>query len=202
MDHAYKGGEGYKGDNRAGIPVRMVFFDTASPRGLGSYIDDRIELLSISSDGRTQTMMEKPHAHRLRKGRVSETNRIYFITTATSNRQPVFVDFNHARQLIQVLRENAALQRAQTLCFVVMPDHLHWLMQLEKGCNLSQVIRSVKSLSSRRIGRNVWQKGFYDRALRREEDLRSLARYIVANPIRARLVESVSQYPHWDSVWL
>ncbi len=147
-------------------------------------------------------MTEKPHAHRLRKGRVSETNRIYFITTATHNRQPVFNNFNHARQLIHVLRENAAMQRTQTLCFVVMPDHLHWLMRLEKDCDLSQVTRSVKSISSRRIGENVWQKGFYDRAVRREEDLKSLARYIVANPLRAGLVESVGQYPHWDSVWL
>ncbi len=147
-------------------------------------------------------MTEKPHAHRLRQGRVSETNRIYSITTATIGREVVFADFNHARQLIRVLRECASMQRAHTLCFVVMPDHLHWLMQLEDDSELSQVVRSVKSLSSRGIGQNIWQKGFYDRAVRREEDLKSLARYIVANPLRAGLVESVGQYPHWDSVWL
>jgi REP element-mobilizing transposase RayT len=147
-------------------------------------------------------MTEKPHAHRLRKGRISEANRIYFITAATTDRQPVFADFSHARQLIRVLQENAAMQRAQTLCFVVMPDHLHWLMQLGEGFDLPQVVRTVKSLSSKRIGRSIWQKGFYDHAVRREEDLRSLARYIVANPLRAGLVESVGLYPHWDSVWL
>ncbi len=117
-------------------------------------------------------MTVKPHAHRLRNGRVSETNRIYFITAVTSGRQPVFADFNHARQLIHVLRENTAMQRAQTLCFVVMPDHLHWLMQLDEGYELSQVIRTVKSLSSKRIGQSIWQKGFYDHAIRRQEDLR------------------------------
>jgi len=29
-----------------------------------------------------------------------------------------------------------------------------------------------------------------------------VARYIVANPLRAGLVESVRDYPHWDAIWL
>jgi REP element-mobilizing transposase RayT len=147
-------------------------------------------------------MAKIPHAHRLRKGRISEANRIYSITTVTTERQHVFADFNNARQLIHVLQNNDAMQLTQTLCFVVMPDHLHWLMQLHDGHELSQVVRTVKSLSSNRIGHSIWQKGFYDHAVRKEEDIKSIARYIVANPVRAGLVESVNQYPHWDSMWL
>ena len=75
-------------------------------------------------------MTERPHAHRLRMGRLSEANRTYFITATTSARQPVFSDFDHARQLIHVLPENATLLHATTLCFFVTPDHLHWLRQL------------------------------------------------------------------------
>jgi REP element-mobilizing transposase RayT len=147
-------------------------------------------------------MAKIPHARQLRKGRVSEANRIYSITTATAERQHVFADFNNARQLIHVLQNNDAMQLTQTLCFVVMPDHLHWLMQLHDGYELSQVVHTVKSLSSKRIGHSIWQKGFYDHAVRKEEDIKSIARYIVANPVRAGLVESVNQYPHWDSMWL
>jgi len=29
-----------------------------------------------------------------------------------------------------------------------------------------------------------------------------VARYIVANPIRAGLVDNIGQYPYWDAVWL
>ena len=146
--------------------------------------------------------MEKPHAHRLRKGRTSEANRIYFLTTSTSERKPVFSDFKYARQLIGILRGCTTMDRAQTICFVVMPDHLHWLMQLNEGQNLSDIVRTVKSLSSKQIGQRIWQRGFYDHAIRRDEDIRSLARYIVANPVRAGLVESVGAYPHWDAIWL
>ena len=83
-----------------------------------------------------------------------------------------------------------------------MPDHLHWLMSLGDAAALSLVVRAVKSLSTREIGRPVWQRGFHDRALRREADLRQAARYIVANPLHAGIVSRVGEYPHWDAVWL
>jgi REP element-mobilizing transposase RayT len=47
-----------------------------------------------------------------------------------------------------------------------------------------------------------WQEGFHDHALRREEDLRDIARYIVLNPVRAGLVRNIREYPLWDAVWL
>jgi hypothetical protein len=66
----------------------------------------------------------------------------------------------------------------------------------------------VKSLSSREIHADgnyrghVWQRGFHDRALRGDEDLPAVARYIVANPLRAGLVRSVRDYPHWYAKWV
>ncbi|MES9878966.1 MAG: transposase, partial [Candidatus Sedimenticola sp. 1PA] len=33
-------------------------------------------------------------------------------------------------------------------------------------------------------------------------DIKELARYIVANPLRGGLVESIGDYPHWDAMWL
>ncbi|MNN75503.1 hypothetical protein D3C81_1918110 [compost metagenome] len=48
----------------------------------------------------------------------------------------------------------------------------------------------------------VWQSGYHDHALRRDEDLKAAARYLVANPLRAGLVKSVRDYPFWNAVWL
>jgi REP element-mobilizing transposase RayT len=57
---------------------------------------------------------------------------------------------------------------------------------------------------NRSTGRSgtVWQSGFHDHALRREEDLKATARYLVANPLRAGLVKSLRDYPFWNAVWL
>ena len=42
----------------------------------------------------------------------------------------------------------------------------------------------------------------YDHGLRDGEDIKQLSRYILANPLRAGLVEFAGDYPHWDAVWL
>ncbi|GGO80143.1 hypothetical protein GCM10011348_16190 [Marinobacterium nitratireducens] len=97
---------------------------------------------------------------------------------------------------------------AATLCFVVMPDHLHWLLQLKQGAELSATVRLMKVIATRRIRSEnpgampVWQRGFYDRQLRQEDDLVAMARYVVANPLRAGLVRSVRNYGLWDAIWL
>ncbi|GBE11972.1 transposase IS200 like protein [bacterium BMS3Bbin14] len=144
----------------------------------------------------------KPHAKNLRNGRFAEPGRIYVITTVIRKRRPVFNDFKNARLLIQVLMGHERAGFARTLCFVVMPDHLHWIMQLGDDKNLGKTIHALKSITSRKVGRSIFQKGYYDHAVRKEEDLKALGRYIVANPLRAGLVNNINDYPHWDAVWL
>jgi REP element-mobilizing transposase RayT len=141
-------------------------------------------------------------SHALRQGRISIPNQLYSITIVTRERIPVFEDFKAARSLIQVLREHDFNGNSETLCFVVMPDHLHWLMRLGDGKSLSTTVQSVKSIASKCCGWSVWQRGFHDRAIRRDEDILTVARYIIANPIRAGLVKNIREYPHWDAVWL
>ena len=144
----------------------------------------------------------KPHGKDLRKGRVSLPGQAYHITTITLDRRPVFSDFRSARLLINALRAAQTRDEATTLAFVVMPDHLHWLLQLEEGASLSSVVGAVKAVAAHGLGERIWQSGFHDHAVRQEEDLANLARYIVANPLRAGLVKRVGDYPHWDAVWL
>ncbi len=148
-----------------------------------------------------------PKANRLRVGRHSENGRIYLITAVTFERSPIFTDFHAARLLIDTMRQHHERGHVDSLAFVVMPDHLHWLFELRSG-TLSGLVRDLKAFSARAINAHfsmagrLWQAGFHDHALRREEDLRSAARYVVFNPVRAGLVERVADYPHWDAKWL
>src|SRR5690606_29831749 len=147
-------------------------------------------------------------AHALRRGRYSAAHQIYHVTTTTFWRKKLFVDIVAARAAIASIRWETESQRCQTLCFMLMPDHLHWLMQVTDRTGLSQCVNNVKAHSARRINAlrgasgRVWQKGFYDRALRSDEDVAAVARYIVANPVRAGIVERVGDYPFWDAVWV
>jgi REP element-mobilizing transposase RayT len=147
-------------------------------------------------------MAQKAESNRLRTGRHSQAGQVYLLTMVTLNRQPFFAEFHAARSLIRTLQAEERLSRASTWAYVLMPDHLHWLMQLGERVDLARCVQGVKSLVSRQLGERVWQSGFHDRAMRKEEDLQAMARYIVTNPLRAGLVKSVVDYPHWDAIWL
>lgn len=141
-----------------------------------------------------------PYTH-LRKGRFSQTGLAYHVTTVTLDRAPHFTDLGKGRKMVRELKTLWEQGKAETLCYVLMPDHLHWLMVLQDD-NLPEVMRLLKGRSARAIGHALWQANYYDHAVRREEDLRKMARYIVANPLRAGLVVSIGDYPLWDAVWL
>ena len=146
-------------------------------------------------------------AQRLRRGRFSEPGRAYLLTAVTRNRLPHFLDMTTARLLVAQLRGAHEDGWVSSLAWVVMPDHLHWLVQLERY-SLDRLMRRIKSNSARQANHRLglsdafWQDGYHDRALRRDEDLLAVARYIVANPLRAGLVRRVGDYPFWDAVWL
>ena len=144
---------------------------------------------------------------RLRAGRYSETGRIYLLTTVTLKRAPLFTEWYSGRCIARALKTEHDARRVHSIAWVVMPDHLHWLFALQHG-ELSSLACRIKAASALAInahlGRTgpVWQKGFHDRALRREEDLKAVARYVVHNPVRAGLVARIDDYPLWDAMWL
>jgi len=144
---------------------------------------------------------------RLRKARYSESGRIYLLTAVTHQRQPVFSDLRFGRLRVNQLRGAQESSTVASMAWVVMPDHLHWLIELKQG-TLAELMCRIKSRSSRSInlvrgdmGR-LWQRGYYDRALRREEDIKDAARYIVMNPLRAGLVKRIGDYSLWDAIWV
>ena len=143
----------------------------------------------------------------LNRGRYSEPGREYLVTAVTDRRQALFESFDLARLLIQTFSENHEAEQAEWLAFVVMPDHFHALLRLSQA-PLPIVMRTVRGSSARRINKflgqsgRVWQPGYHDRAVRSEEDRVALARYVVANPLRAGLVKRLADYPHWGAVWL
>jgi REP element-mobilizing transposase RayT len=186
-------------------PTNICFFVGASLLAIN--LVGYKPLLSLNKTNRIkpkegQKMVHQPHTNRLRTGRHSQASFIYSVTTVTADRQPIFTEFSAARSLIRILHHPDLATRTQTLAYVVMPDHLHWLFQLGNSDSLSQCVQRLKSLSAKALHPDLWQKGFHDRAIRQEEDLSAIGRYIVSNPVRAGLVSRVGAYPHWDAIWV
>lgn len=129
---------------------------------------------------------------------------VYHVVTTSHRRRRFFTDLSVARAVIRTLHQ---CDQLETLAYALMPDHLHWLIRLGAR-QLADELHLAKSLSARRVNAllqrrgPVWMPGYYERALRDEEDLRNAARYVVANPLKAGLVASLAQYSHWDAAWL
>lgn len=151
----------------------------------------------------------KGQSGNLRRGRVSEQVRIYRVTTTKDSRQKLFGNVLLGRVVVSAIRHHDREGNTETLAYAVMPDHMHWLFSLNGNRSLDKVMHSMKSYSGKRIRETlgagqeiVWQPGYHDHALRREEDLIHLARYVVANPVRAGLVVRLADYPLWDAKWI
>jgi REP element-mobilizing transposase RayT len=110
-------------------------------------------------------------------GRLDLENGCYHTISVTKGREPVFANPANAALLIDCILSMSQLGKAHVLAYAVMPDHLHLLLSPRNGGNLSNVMRSLKRFSVKRINEStsrsgsLWQQSFYDRAMRDEQHL-------------------------------
>lgn len=144
----------------------------------------------------------------LRKGRISIQGQLYLITVVCKDREKRFSDFFIAAETSRVMAQQPTWSDATVLAWVLMPDHYHASIQLGENTCLQKVMKRANSVLAIQVNRaanrhgQVWLSAFYDRAIRREENVRSAARYLIANPIRAKIVNDIGNYPFWDAIWL
>ncbi len=82
-----------------------------------------------------------------------------------------------------------------------MPDHIHLLLSPSNICSITRFIGSFKSLCARKgwinfgLEKSFWQKRYYDHFLRKDEDIKEVALYILNNPVRKGLTTEWVEYP-------
>ena len=89
-----------------------------------------------------------------------------------------------------------------------MPDHVHLIFAPYEGYELATILSRVKSVSAHDINvttgcrGHVWQREYFDRIIRSNEDLPKKIDYICNNPVRAGLVATIDKYPWIWRSWL
>jgi len=78
--------------------------------------------------------------------------------------------------------------------YCIMPDHIHLILHFNipsdvGGMRASRptlftVVRSLKTMITKEIGKPIWQRSFFDHIIRNEQDLLFERRYIDENPVR------------------
>jgi REP element-mobilizing transposase RayT len=124
----------------------------------------------------------------------------YHLVTVTAGRRHVLED-GIADDVIANLHEAADRTQFEVLLYVVMPDHVHVLVSAcGARANVVRFMQRWKQLSgyayARKFRQRLWQPSLFDRVIRRDEDIRGLARYIAENPLRAQLISSEDEWAY------
>ena len=132
----------------------------------------------------------------------------YFVTIRSCNGRPTFGYVNDG--LVQLSQLGLVMRRCwleiathfpttEPDVYIVMPHHIHGLLfthethtdQRSSKCpNLSHIIGSFKSAVTREwhgaTGETeaIWQRGYYEHVIRRNESLDRIRQYVVNNPIQ------------------
>lgn len=128
---------------------------------------------------------------------------IFHVIARGNDRQRVFGDGRDRELFFAVLTH--AVDRYGWLChsYCLMDNHYHLLLETPKP-NLSIGMRHVNGLYARRFnvrnGRcgHLFQARFRSILVQRDSHLLRVARYIVLNPVRARICAHPEQWP-WSS---
>ncbi len=143
--------------------------------------------------------MKSPRKHHLPSEVFDQQNHIVSITACTADRDHWLAIPTLAR-IVQ--DEVLALhQNYPVIGYCIMPDHIHLLL-CNSGTPPGKIMNGFKGRTSRsvraqRAGLKVWQQGYWDHVVRKEEGLYSTLQYIFLNPVRADLVVN-----WWDYEWL
>ena len=92
-------------------------------------------------------------------------------------------------------------ERYRLLAWVVMPNHLHLLMEPWFGYPLPRVVQAWKGFSAREANRllgregTFWARDYFDRYVRDDAHLAAVIRYIEHNPVKADLVAAPADWP-------
>jgi putative transposase len=131
----------------------------------------------------------------------------YFITVCTDAKRPFFENETLVKVVLDVLAEESGKFDFTVWGYCFMPDHLHLVLEGKTtNADMPAFIRAFKQKTgyayrrrlSESIGR-LWQAGYYDHVLRRDEDLQSVLQYVFNNPVRKQMVSCFTDYPHLGS---
>ena len=114
------------------------------------------------------------------------------MTFCTTERRKVLANAT-VQAALQSFAERGRERGVEVGRYVIMPDHVHMFVAGGRDFDLASWVRLLKSA----LGKpGLWQRGFFDHLLRREESYAEKWEYVRQNPVRAGLVKRVEDWPY------
>ena len=144
--------------------------------------------------------------------RMYKEGHCYFLTVVTYMRNPILIEN------IELLRESFRYSKTKfdykIEAIVVLPDHIHMIIEPKVATQYPEIIRTIKNYFSKNCPlecykhieqsksrekegyKPIWQKRFYEHTIRDEEDFENTKVYIYNNPIKHGYVEKIEDWKY------
>ena len=124
-------------------------------------------------------------------------NGAYFITICTQDRKPILStivgdDAHIVPKPYGQIAEKYIRNVPEIEKYVIMPDHIHMIIRLDNGSmwastptrtnRVASIVRSIKTLTTKEIGKAIFQRSYYDHVIRNQQDYNEIWEYIENNP--------------------
>ena len=76
--------------------------------------------------------------------------------------------------------------------YIIMPNHFHMVVEVQRNegetkLGLDGFVRLLKGQTTKRSGKPLWQRGYYEHVIRHDESLQEIVQYMKNNPRRWEL---------------
>jgi putative transposase len=135
---------------------------------------------------------------------------VYFFTVALVDRSSDLL-VREIDRLRDAYRGTQLKRKFETIAICILPDHIHAIWRLPADdLDFSHRWSSIKTVFSRGLPaqttrsesmvakreKGIWQRRFWEHAIRNERDLARHVDYIHFNPVKHGLVTLVCEWPH------
>jgi putative transposase len=123
--------------------------------------------------------------------RFQRAESLHFITFSCFHRHPLLEAEAAKNTVDAVLEQIRKRHQARIYAYVLMPEHMHLLINEPPSILLAQFLKAVKQVTSRKLrgpGEKFWQDRYYDSNVHGEKARSAVIRYIHRNPVTRGLV--------------
>ena len=130
----------------------------------------------------------------------------YFLTICTQKREPILwssgrgdlrspadICLSDIGNIVddEIGKMNGIYANVKVDKYCIMPDHIHMIITISEEFpplatppNIPRIIQQFKGVVTKRAKRSIWQKTYYDHAIRNQTDYDEVWRYIENNPLK------------------
>jgi putative transposase len=133
--------------------------------------------------------------------RFQRAEALHFITFSCFHRLPFLGTPAPKETFEAILEQTRARHEVRVYAYVLMPEHVHLLINEPPRILVAQFLKAIKQITSRKLRGDrpqFWQSRYFDANIRGESERSEVIRYIHRNPVKRGLAASPGEY-RWSS---